>query len=427
MAIDGVIVLDNNGQAIIQSGFRSSNPAYPLLHIDALKTALNKAARPADVDPVIYVPSLQHEIPSACCHFKHGDLRFLCPVSGDMDPLYVFAFLRTFVDILREYLGSISAESLKDNFDVVYQLLEETLDASGHPSTTYPNALRDIVLPPSLLQKILSAAGVNGLASSSSSTHPFASPIPWRKTGVRYNNNEIFFDIVEELRTIVNKNGSSAVSNAWGKILSSSKLSGTPDLLLSFTNSQVLTDCSFHPCVRLPRWARDKHLSFIPPDGRFTLMEYRYTPAGLHPVAVPILIKSSVSIEESRGSFDLTLNSRLTTKVVEKVTLEWYLGDGATGASCIASNSTSWTFDPRTQALRWELKSISPSSSYNLKGSFTTTSKNPRPSKAFRITFEIPQHSFSSLKVEQLKLTGEVYKPYKGVRVKSTGDLEWRW
>ncbi len=72
-------------QAIIQSGFRSSNPAYPLLHIDALKTALEKAARPADVDPVLYVPSLQHEVPSACCHLKHGDLRFLCPVSGDSE------------------------------------------------------------------------------------------------------------------------------------------------------------------------------------------------------------------------------------------------------------------------------------------------------------------------------------------------------
>ena len=39
-----------------------------------------------------------------------------------VDPLYVFAFLRTFIDILKEYLGNISAESLKDNFDVVYQV-----------------------------------------------------------------------------------------------------------------------------------------------------------------------------------------------------------------------------------------------------------------------------------------------------------------
>ena len=136
----------------------------------------------------------------------------------------MFAFLQAFVDILREYFGQISAETLKDNFDVVYQvraefltldlttnlmrivkLLEETLDASGHPSTTYPNALRDIVLPPSLLQKVLSVAGVTGLAHQSSNQHPFASPIPWRKTGVRYNNNEIFFDIMEELRAVVNK------------------------------------------------------------------------------------------------------------------------------------------------------------------------------------------------------------------------------
>ena len=61
------------------------------------------------------------------------------------------------------------------------------------------------MLPPSLLQKVLSVAGVTGLASQSSNSHPFASPIPWRKMGVRYNNNEIFFDIVEELRAIVNK------------------------------------------------------------------------------------------------------------------------------------------------------------------------------------------------------------------------------
>lgn len=54
-------------------------------------------------------------------------------------------------------------------------------------------------------------------------------------------------------------------------------------------------------------------------------------------------------------------------------------------------------------------------------------SKNPRPSRAFRITFEIAQHSFSSLKVDQLKLSGEMYKPYKGVRGRSTGDVEWRW
>ena len=32
---------------------------------------------------------------------------------------------------------------------------------------------------------------------------PFSSPIPWRKSDVRYNRNEIYFDIVEELEGII--------------------------------------------------------------------------------------------------------------------------------------------------------------------------------------------------------------------------------
>ena len=51
----------------------------------------------------------------------------------------------------------------------------------------------------------------------------------------------------------------------------------------------------------------------------------------------------------------------------------------------------------------------------------------PRPSRAFRVRFEIPQHNFSAIKIEQLKLTGEAYKPYKGMRGSSFGNIEWRW
>ena len=39
-----------------------------------------------------------------------------------MDPLLGFAFLQTFINILREYFGDLSAATLKDNFDVVYQV-----------------------------------------------------------------------------------------------------------------------------------------------------------------------------------------------------------------------------------------------------------------------------------------------------------------
>ena len=74
---------------------------------------------------------------------------------------------------------------------------------SGHVLTTERSALNDIVIPPSLLDKILSATGMSGLSKASS--NPFQSAIPWRKHGIKHNNNEIYFDVVEDFHAIVNK------------------------------------------------------------------------------------------------------------------------------------------------------------------------------------------------------------------------------
>lgn len=474
MAIDGLILLDNTGRPVIQSGFRSTSSAYALIHIDAYNNELSKVSRADDVDPVIYVPTYNIvESPSACCHVQCADMIFLCPISGNVDPLFGFAFLQTFIDILHEYFGELSAATLKDNFDVVYQLLEETLDSGGHPLTTTPNALRDIVLPPSLLNKLLSVAGANVNSTINSGSGlgaaggAFSSPIPWRKAGLKYTSNEIYFDLVEELRAIVNKHGVSLSSSVLGKMQTNSRLSGTPDLLLSFINPHILFDCSFHPCVRLQRWSRDKIFSFVPPDGKFTLAEYRYSPStssssaiarisapSAQPsiakdnVPIPFVLKTNFDLQEYNASFDVTITSRLTTRPLENVVVEFNLGEGASAIKCIAARGTgglgrggvgpmdmgiggssgaSWAFDIKKRVLKWEIATVPPSSSWNLRGSFTTPTIAPRPSHALQVRFEIQSHTFSSLKVEQLKLVSEAYKPYKGVRGRSIGNVEWRW
>ncbi|KAJ7265853.1 Mu homology domain-containing protein [Mycena haematopus] len=472
MAIDGLIILDNTGRPIIQSGFRSTSTAYPLLHVDAFNNTLPKAQRSGDIDPVIYVPPFNvADFPSACCHVECGDMRILCPVSGDVDPLFAFAFLQTFIDILREYFGALSAATLKDNFDVVYQLLEETLDSGGHPLTTSPNALRDIVLPPSLLSKLLNVAGANINSTINSGSGlgaaggPFSSPIPWRKAGLRYNSNEIYFDMVEELKAIVNKNGTTLTSSVWGKIETNAKLSGTPDCLLTFTNPHVITDCAFHACVRLQRWKRDSALSFVPPDGHFTLAEYRFTPSATatsarfmsagaptaaqsarENIPIPFLLKPTVELTESGGTFEFRLTSR-TSQAMESLVAEMYLGEGAGGVKCVASRGDgganvgrrgpdagssssvtgSWTFDAKKMLVRWEIPVVPPSSVWLLRGSFTSPASGPRPAHALQVRFALSSFTFSALKVDQLKVTGEVYKPYKGVRGKAIGNVEWRW
>jgi AP-3 complex subunit mu len=67
------------------------------------------------------------------------------------------------------------------------------------------------VLPPSLLNKLLSVAGANVNSTINSGSGlgapggAFSSPIPWRKAGLKYTSNEVYLDLVEELQAIVNK------------------------------------------------------------------------------------------------------------------------------------------------------------------------------------------------------------------------------
>ena len=64
-------------------------------------------------------------------------------------PMAVVDFLQRIYDIFVDYFGaSLGVSTLKAQFAIVYQLLDELADY-GVPFTTEPNTLRDIVSAPS--------------------------------------------------------------------------------------------------------------------------------------------------------------------------------------------------------------------------------------------------------------------------------------
>ena len=158
----------------------------------------------------------------------------------------------------------------------------------------------------------------------------------------------------------------------------------------------TLTICS----GRLQRWKRDKALSFVPPDGRFTLMEYEYRPpvsrslsAPSTQVPVPFSLKPAVTIEEDGGTqiikcrlcstnnrisgfFSIALTSRLSTRLFDEVAVEFFLGDGSSVVNCNAPHGTSWSFDSRTSKVRWDLKNVPPSGTHSLRGSWVSRSES---------------------------------------------------
>ena len=195
-------------------------------------------------------------------------------VQKDIQPLLVIEFLHRIYDIFEEYFETVQESTIKENFATIYQLLEEMMDY-GYPLTTEPNTLKAMILPPTVISRISAVA--TGVSSNVSDILPDAtiSNMPWRKTNVVYAQNEIYIDIIEEVDSIVSKNGSILSSEVNGSIMANSRLSGIPDLTLNFVDPNLIDDCSFHPCVRYARFEQHKVVSFVPPDGVFELMKYR--------------------------------------------------------------------------------------------------------------------------------------------------------
>ncbi|KAJ1021158.1 hypothetical protein NDA16_003944 [Ustilago loliicola] len=170
----------------------------------------------------------------ALVHVASGPLRFLCPVSREVDPLVPLTFLRSFTAILQEYLTQstdpalLTEDTLRDNFDIVYQLFEEIVDTDGNILTTEVNMLKSLVLPPNWVGKLVKAVGVSGLASAA--PPPLISTIPWRRPNSKYTNNELYVDLIESLEGIISRTGRSVALDLWASVQCNARLSGTPDL-----------------------------------------------------------------------------------------------------------------------------------------------------------------------------------------------------
>lgn len=305
-------------------------------------------AHPKPRPSLIYLPNTNP--PTLLYSILQDQLLLLCPTSSDTEPLQVLEFLHRVTDALEDFLGGpLLASKIESHYDVVAQLLGEMVDG-GLVSTTEPNALRDVVDAPSTIKSLLAGVGLPSSTPSSlsQSNSPFSlgggrassprlggigsggsmggmggeiggatSAVPWRRANVRHTSNEMYVDIVETLHVTLSPSGRPLAAFANGMIAFTAKVSGVPDLLLQLGCpggiSNAVSLPTFHPCVRLNRWRdRPGELSFVPPDGRFTLAGYEVDllgPAALDAFststpanAAPKLnIPATVSVQTSLG------------------------------------------------------------------------------------------------------------------------------
>ncbi|KAJ9681709.1 hypothetical protein PVL29_017882 [Vitis rotundifolia] len=168
-------------------------------------------------------------------------ITFLACTQVEMPPLMGIEFLCRVADVLSDYLGGLNEDVIKDNFVIVYELLDEMID-NGFPLTTEPNILREMIAPPNIVSKVLGV--MTGNSSNVSNTLPgaTASCVPWRSTEPKHANNEVYVDLLEEMDAVINRDGILVKCEIYGEVEVNSHLSGLPDLTLSFANPSILND-----------------------------------------------------------------------------------------------------------------------------------------------------------------------------------------
>jgi AP-3 complex subunit mu len=391
------------------------------------------------VPPVMEVPESEQGTLYVISILRDG-LSYLAVCPAEVSPLLIIEFLHRIATIFVEYFGSPADESaIKENFSTVYQLLEEMVD-HGWPLTTEPNALKAMIRPPTVMSKLLQTA----TTVSDELPSGTISNIPWRAAGVYYTQNELYMDIVEEVDAIVDASGVIVSSDVSGSIQCQSHLSGIPDLLLTFKEPSLIDDCSFHPCVRYARVEKDQVVSFVPPDGNFELMRYRIQPDRARNFSPPVYCHSqwtyapptsapNSSSDRPTKTGHVVLQAGVTSLTslifsasrkgplqVEDFAVTIPFPKQTRTTTGFQVNVGSVVYDEAAKVARWTMGKMDHSKKATLTCRFTVTAKDEESVSLsppnLSLSWKIPLASVSGLTVSGLSVTGENYRPYKGVR-----------
>ncbi|KAL8130554.1 hypothetical protein V2J09_019709 [Rumex salicifolius] len=364
---------------------------------------------PSKLPPVIASPT--HYL----FQVVRNGITFLACTQFEMPPLMGIEFLCRAADLVSDYLGELNEDVIKDNFIIVYELLDEMID-NGFPLTTEPNILREVIAPPNIVSKVLSV--MTGNSSNVNSTVPGSAPrsVPWRPTNVEHSSNQVYVELVEELDAITNRDGVLVKCEAYGVVQVNCLLSGIPELTLSFANPAILHDVRFHPCVRFRPWEADQILSFVPPDGDFKLMSYRIKSLK----SIPIYVKPQLTSESGTCRVSVLVGIRNDPgKAIENINVKFQL------PPCIASSDLSTnhgTIDIlANKTCSWCIGKIPTDKAPCLNGTLALQSGMDQLNvfPTFRVSFQIMGVVLSGLKIDKLEIKNTSNRVYKGFRART--------
>ncbi|KAI8907364.1 Mu homology domain-containing protein [Gorgonomyces haynaldii] len=418
MTLSAVFILDLKGKVLISRNYRGD---IPMSSIEKFMPLVLQQEEDEQINPIMSQDGVHY------LYIRHNNLYLVAITKKNSNASLILLFLHKLVQVFTEYFKELEEESIRDNFVIIYELLDEMLDF-GYPQTTESKILQEYITQESYK-----------LEKQARPPMAVTNAVSWRSEGLKYRKNEVFLDVIESVNLLVNANGNVIRSEILGAIKMKCYLSGMPDVRLGLNDKLMfentgrvaskgkaveMEDVKFHQCVRLSRFETDRTISFIPPDGEFELMSYRLN------AEVKPLIWTDVVIESHPGSrIEYMLKAKGQFKrrsTANNVEILVPVPEDADSFK-FKTNMGYVEYMPEKNAFVWKIKQFPGGKEFLCRCHFGLPSvKNEDPDKRppISVKFEIPYFTTSGIQVRYLKVVEKSgYQAFPWVRyITQQGD-----
>eukprot|EP00730_Choanoeca_flexa_P017736 TRINITY_DN8574_c0_g1_i3.p1 TRINITY_DN8574_c0_g1~~TRINITY_DN8574_c0_g1_i3.p1 ORF type:complete len:439 (+),score=118.44 TRINITY_DN8574_c0_g1_i3:67-1383(+) len=408
--ISGVFVYNHKGDCLISRIYRDD---VTRTVVDAFRAHVIHARHNVR-SPVVNIGRASY------FHLKRGNMWLVAVTRLNANAALVFEFLNKIIALMQAYFGQFTDLNVKNNFSLIYELLDEILDY-GYPQSTDPDALK----------LFITQQGLNTGASREEQTKitsQVTGQIGWRRDGIKYRKHELYLDVLEQVSLLMSPQGQPLSAHVAGTIRMKCFLSGMPECKLGI-NDKIVTkapstqqapaasskkkkkerrapieidDLTFHQCVKLGKFDMDRSISFIPPDGEYELMKYRTT----QDVKLPFRVTPLV--QENGNRIDITINVKgefdanlLGQKVEIRIPVPT-----TTSKVAVRSDRGKSKYKPGENAVIWKIKRFAGGRTAQLTAELellSTADKKKWTRSPISVKFEVP-FSASGLEVKYLKI-----------------------
>jgi len=370
-------------------------------------------------------------------HVRINNLYIVAVTKNNANAALVFEFCYRFISIAKSYFGKVDEESVKNNFVLIYELIDEINDF-GYPQNSEIDTLKTYITTESIVSSAIAAEESSKITSQATGT------TSWRRADVKYKKNEAFVDVVETVNLSMSAKGTVLRADVDGHIQMRAYLSGTPECKFGLNDKLVidkgsgggggsdaveLDDCRFHQCVRLTEFDSSRTISFIPPDGEFELMKYRSTSN----VKLPLRIIPTVTeIGTTQVTYIVVVKANFSNKLsATNVIIRIPTPLNTTTVDCKVPNGKA-KYDPAENVVVWKIARIQGGQEMTFGATADLTSTTHRQVWArppIDVDFQVLMFTASGLIVRFLKVFEKSnYHSIKWVRylTKASGTYQIR-